>query len=79
MFKKVSDSVVRAARTLVQTFVGGVIAANVLSGVSVTSLTSVGEWEKVGIAAAFAGFSAVVSYVHNVLEAKNVIPSTKGA
>lgn len=68
MSTSVKQALLRAARTFAQAFVGFVIASGILSGVATSGVVDFSDLKKVLVAAAGAGVSAVVAFVHNLLQ-----------
>lgn len=69
-----TDSVVRASRTFLQAFLGVLISSGILSAIGENAIVDWSSLKKVGISAAGAGIVALVSYLQNALEDKDVIP-----
>ncbi len=70
-----TDSVIRALRTFVQAFLGVLITSGILSLMNTESVVDWAGIKKVGISALGAGIAAVVSYLQNLLEDEQVIPT----
>jgi len=68
-----SDSVRRAARTFVQSFIGTLIGTGVLSAASVDGVVDWSAAGKAGVAGVAAGIVAVLSWLQNALEDAEVI------
>lgn len=67
------DAAIRAARTFAQAFVGVIVTSGVLQAAVDSGTVDISVWQTVGISALFAGVSAVLSFVQNLLEDKNEI------
>jgi hypothetical protein len=65
-----SDPIRRALRTFIQSFVGALLASNVLSAVAEQGVVDWSALKKAATAAAFAAIVAVLTYVQNAVEDK---------
>jgi hypothetical protein len=70
-----TDAVKRALRTFVQAFLGVLLSSGILSLMNTEGVVDWAGVKKVGISALGAGIAAVVSYLQNVLEDEQVIPT----
>ncbi len=62
------DSLIRAARTFVQAFVGAFLASGALSAISDTGIVDWNILKGAVVAAAVAGLAALLSWIQNELE-----------
>lgn len=68
------DSFRRALRTFLQAFIGVLLSSGILSAFGEASVVDWSGLKKVGLSALGAGIVALLTWLMNFLEDKNVIP-----
>lgn len=69
-----TNALKRALRTFVQAFLGSVLTSGILSTVETDGVVDWSSLTKVGVSALAAGLIALVSWIHNALEDRDVVP-----